>query len=236
MKKLFIFLLIISSFVNAEQLSCKDYFRYALPEVAKTWEGYAILGAGAALSGLALMVDRPVQEFMTQRSYLPHWLNVTADSYVDDYWAFGVSALGALAKGYQTNSYGETLRYWTAANLGTIAVTYAFKYGVGRLRPNEKDNKSFPSGHASVAFATATMFHMWYGWKASIPAYAFATITAFQRLDDNQHWFSDVIMGAAIGIAIPYMFYKGEEKAKITQNMLIPPFSVSIPFNFPLGK
>ncbi|RKY53665.1 MAG: hypothetical protein DRP93_06230 [Candidatus Neomarinimicrobiota bacterium] len=236
MKKLLIILFVISSIAQAQQLNGKDYFRYAIPEIAKTREGYVILGSGAALSGLAVMADKPVQEFMTKKAYLPNWLDAVSDSYVDHYWAFGVSALGALGKGVQTGNYGEPFRYWAVSNIGTVALTYAFKYGVGRLRPNEKDNKSFPSGHSSVAFATATMYQMWYGWTAGVPAYAFAAITAFQRLDDNQHWFSDVIMGAAIGIAVPYMFYKGEEKAKIDQGLIIPPLSISVPLNFPVRK
>ena len=271
MKKIIIILIIFFCVAQAQQLNGKDYFRYALPEVAKTWEGYVILGSGVALSGLALMADKSVRDFMTKKAYLPHWLDAVADSYVDHYWAFGVSALGALGYGYKTGNYGESFRYWAASNLGTIAITYALKYGVGRVRPNEKDHKSYPSGHTSVAFATATMYQMWYGWKGGVPAYAFAAITAFQRLDDDQHWFSDVIMGAAIGIAVPYMFFKGEERAKADleltdqelsgliigaaagivipymyskskeravsdQGLIIPPISITIPFNFPAGK
>ncbi len=233
MKKLLIVLIVLLTIVQAQSLNGRDYFKYAMPEIAKTWEGYAILGSGAVLSGLALNIDKPVREFMTRKAYLPSWLDALADSYVDDYWAFGVSALGALGRGYQTGNYGESFRYWAASNIGTVALTYAFKYGVGRMRPNEKDNHSYPSGHSSVAFATATMYQMWYGWKAGLPAYAFATITAFQRLDNDQHWFSDVIMGAAIGIAIPYMFYIGEEKAKpqAAAALVVPPISISIPLN-----
>lgn len=236
MKKISIILLAFLTFAGAQQFNGKDYFNYALPEIAKTWEGYAILGSGAALSGLALTVDKPVREFMMQKAYLPHWLDAVADSYVDHYWAFGVSALGALGYGMQTGNYGESFRYWAASNIGTIALTYALKYGIGRTRPDGSDNRSYPSGHSSVAFATATMYQMWYGWKGGVPAYAFATLTAFQRLDDNRHWFSDVVMGAAIGIAVPYMFFKGEERAKIDQGLIIPPLIVSIPFNFPVGK
>jgi membrane-associated phospholipid phosphatase len=232
MKKIMIILIVLFSILQAQSLNGRDYVRYALPEIAKTWEGYSLLASGGALSGLALMIDKPVQEIMTQKTYLPSWLDALTDSYVDHYWAFGVSAIGALGYGYQTGNYGESFRYWAISNVGTVALTYAFKYGVGRLRPNEKDNHSYPSGHSSVAFATATMYQMWYGWKAGVPAYTFAIITAFQRLDDNQHWLSDVIMGATIGIAIPYMFYKGEERAKPLSSLMVPPISFSIPLNF----
>ena len=233
MKKLLIILLVLLAFIQAQSLSNRDYFKYALPEIGKTWEAYVILGSGAALSGITVNIDKSVQEFMTRKAYLPSWLDALADSYVDDYWAFGVSALGALGHGYQTGNYGESFRYWAASNFGTAALTLALKYGVNRMRPNEKDNHSFPSAHSSIAFATATMYQMWYGWKAGVPAYAFAAVTAFQRLDDNQHWLSDVIMGAAIGIAIPYMFYIGEERAKpqATAGLMVPPIYVSIPLN-----
>ncbi|MCF7832232.1 MAG: phosphatase PAP2 family protein [Candidatus Marinimicrobia bacterium] len=236
MKRLLIIFIACWAFVQAQQLNGTEYFRYAIPEVAKTWEGYVILGSGAAIAGLATFADKPVREFMIKKAYLPSWLDYVADKYVDHYWAFGVSALGAIGKGYQTGNYAEPIRYWAASNITTVALTYALKYGVGRMRPNEKNNHSFPSGHASVAFTTATMYQMWYGWTAGVPAYAIAVLTAFQRVDDNQHWFSDVIMGAAIGIAVPYMFYKGEERAKIDQGMFMPPLSISFPFNFPAGK
>jgi len=236
MKKLLIIMMICITFVQAQQLNGKDYFKYAIPEIAKTWQGYVILGSGASTAGLARFVDKPVREFMLKKDYLPKWVDHVADKYVDHYWAFGVSALGALGKGYQTGNYAEPLRYWAVSNITTVALTYALKFGVGRTRPNERNNHSFPSGHSSVAFATATMYQMWYGWKGGLPAYAMATLTAFQRLDDDQHWLSDVLMGAAIGIAVPYMFYKGEEKAKIDQGLIIPPMSISIPLNFPVSN
>ncbi|MBW6457687.1 MAG: phosphatase PAP2 family protein [FCB group bacterium] len=219
------------------QFNNADYVRFAMPEIAKTWEGYVMLGGGAALSGAATFADRSVQTWMTEKQHLPSWMDKLGDLYVDHYWAFGVSLLGAVGKGYQTGHYLEPLRYWTFSNLGTIGLTYLLKYSVGRERPNAKNNYSYPSGHSSVAFATATMYQMWYGWKAGVPAYALAVLTAFQRLDDNQHWFSDVIMGTTIGIVVPYMFYKGEERAKSDDPIpLALPISVSIPFNFPVGK
>lgn len=234
MKKILIVIIALFSVIQAQSLNTGEYFRYALPEAAKTWEGYAILGSGAAISGLAaLTFDEQVREFMTRKAYLPPSLDKVGDKYIDHYWVFGVSALGALGRGYQTGNYGESFRYWAVANAGTIALTYALKYSVSRTRPNKRNNYSFPSGHSSMAFSTATMFQMWYGWKAGIPAYALAALTAFQRLDDNQHWLSDVIMGTTIGIIVPYMLYRGEEKAKpmATSGLMIPPISITIPLN-----
>ncbi|HSY77045.1 MAG TPA: phosphatase PAP2 family protein [Bacteroidia bacterium] len=67
---------------------------------------------------------------------------------------------------------------------------------VGKLGDN-----SFPSGHTTVAFATATSIALAYPRPLIIPilAYSFATVTAMGRINGNFHWTSDVIMGAAIG-------------------------------------
>lgn len=238
MKKYIIPFIVIFSFVSAQsiQLSNADYFRKALPEVAKTWEGYVILGSGAAAAGLSLFADKPVRNFMTQKQYLPPLLDKIGDNYVHQYWCFGVTALGALGKGLQTGNYLEPLRYWALSNVSTVGFTYLLKYGIGRERPNNRNHYSFPSGHTSTAFASATMLQMWYGPAVGVPAYAMAALTAFQRLDDNQHWLSDVLMGAGIGIAIPYMFYRGEQKAKEETLVFFPPLSISIPLHFPVRK
>jgi membrane-associated phospholipid phosphatase len=239
MKRITVLLLILFTLVHAqdEQLNNAEYFRYALPEVAKTWGGYVMLGSGAAAAGIATFADGPVRDFMTQKQYLPPILDKIGDNYVHHYWCFGVSALGALGRGLQTGNYLEPFRYWAFSNVTTVGLTYALKYGFGRERPNGRNRHSFPSGHSSAAFATATMLHMWYGPATGIPAYAMAALTAFQRMDDNQHWLSDVIMGTTIGIAVPYMFYRGEANAK-TQNLplFLPPLSLTIPLNPQPGK
>jgi membrane-associated phospholipid phosphatase len=39
-----------------------------------------------------------------------------------------------------------------------------------------------------------------YGWKLGVPAFAIAGYTAASRITDNQHWTSDVVFGAALGM------------------------------------
>jgi len=62
-------------------------------------------------------------------------------------------------------------------------------------------NLSFPSGHTTSAFAVATVLASEYGDCAFVPPlmYGAATLCAFSRINDNAHWLSDVIIGAAIG-------------------------------------
>jgi membrane-associated phospholipid phosphatase len=86
------------------------------------------------------------------------------------------------------------------AQIVTQGLTQAIKYSVSRTRPDESGNTSFPSGHTSSAFATATVLQRHYGWKVGGPAYALAGFVAAARLNENKHYLSDVIFGATVGI------------------------------------
>jgi hypothetical protein len=61
---------------------------------------------------------------------------------------------------------------------------------------------SFPSGHATLTFAAATVLQQHLGYRAGIPTYLIATYVAMSRLHDNRHYASDVIFGAATGIVV----------------------------------
>jgi membrane-associated phospholipid phosphatase len=65
-------------------------------------------------------------------------------------------------------------------------------------------NSSFPSGHSTIAFAVATVVATSYSKTIWVPivCYTFAGLTAFSRVYQNDHWFSDVFVGSAIGFAI----------------------------------
>jgi membrane-associated phospholipid phosphatase len=73
--------------------------------------------------------------------------------------------------------------------------------------PNQwrKRGDSFPSLHASAAFAVGTVFaesgNDEYRWIRRILGYGIAGATGYVRLHENVHWLSDTVAGAAIGIA-----------------------------------
>jgi len=85
------------------------------------------------------------------------------------------------------------------AQLMAQAMTYALKASVRRSRP-EGGGFSFPSGHASVAFASATVLQRHFGWRAGLPAYVAATYVAASRVQMKRHYLSDVVFGATIGV------------------------------------
>ena len=92
-----------------------------------------------------------------------------------------------------------------------LGVSYGLKYTVDEKRPNGEDY-SFPSNHASIAFASAEFMRKRYGWEFGIPAYLAAAFVAYSRVESEQHYTHDVVAGAAIGIVSSYLFtqpYKG---------------------------
>lgn len=86
------------------------------------------------------------------------------------------------------------------AQISAASWTYAIKFAVNRTRPNG-DPRSFPSGHSSATFATATVVHRHYGLKAALAFYALGVYTSAARIHDRKHWLSDTVMGATVGIA-----------------------------------
>ena len=88
------------------------------------------------------------------------------------------------------------------AQILTEGLVQSLKYSVERPRPDGSSGYSFPSGHAAVTFATATVLERHHSWRVSLPAYIFATYVATSRLHDNVHNLSDVAFGAALGTIV----------------------------------
>jgi membrane-associated phospholipid phosphatase len=86
------------------------------------------------------------------------------------------------------------------AQLVAQGVTHAIKYSVRRMRPDGSTRNSFPSGHTSVSFASATVLHREFGWKVGVPAYAVASYIGLSRIEQERHYLSDIVFGAALGI------------------------------------
>jgi membrane-associated phospholipid phosphatase len=87
------------------------------------------------------------------------------------------------------------------AQIVSQSVIQATKFATGRSRPDGSNSQSLPSGHTASAFATAAVVHRELGWKAGVPAYAFAAWVGASRMEANKHYMSDVLLGAGVGIA-----------------------------------
>jgi membrane-associated phospholipid phosphatase len=90
----------------------------------------------------------------------------------------------------------------------TMAIVYGLKYTTNVTRPDGSDNQSFPSAHTAMAFAYATVLDKEFKntW-ISIAGYSVATATGAMRILNDKHWFSDVMVGAGIGILSTNLVY-----------------------------
>ncbi|MEO8886070.1 MAG: phosphatase PAP2 family protein [Mucilaginibacter sp.] len=87
---------------------------------------------------------------------------------------------------------------------GIVGTTlFISKHSTHRLRPNGDDYYSFPSGHTATAFAVAEFMAQEYSAKSpwyGVIGYSFAITTGVFRMYNRDHWFSDVVAGAGVGI------------------------------------
>ena len=113
-----------------------------------------------------------------------------------------------------SDSYANTEAYTMVEAAGFSSITAeALKYAAGRERPDQTTDpnnwrdagSSFPSLHATAAFAVGTVFAESgsddYRWFRRVVGYGMASATAYLRVHGNQHWLSDTVAGAALGIA-----------------------------------
>lgn len=137
------------------------------------------------------------------------------------------AVLYAAGRGTRSTFATNTGREVVRAVLVSGAVGVVAKGLVGRSRPfaspGDADEyspgrgflnnmrASFPSGHTSAAFATATVlarevnaYHPHARWVVDPLLFGGAALVGFSRVYDNQHWPSDVIAGAALGAITGY--------------------------------
>jgi membrane-associated phospholipid phosphatase len=105
-------------------------------------------------------------------------------------------AYGRLAKQAKVSHLGMDL---LQAQILTEMLVEPIKVATQRTRPDDSNQRSFPSGHSAITFAAATVIERHLGWRKSVLGYTVASYVAASRLHDNRHYLSDVIFGAAVG-------------------------------------
>jgi len=126
--------------------------------------------------------------------------------------ALAVLAVGRLTGSPKLTAVGADL---VSANIVAQTLTTGIKIAARRTRPDGTEF-SFPSGHTSVSFATATVLQRHFGWKGGVPAYAMASFVAASRIHEKRHFLSDVTFGAAVGIASGWAVTVGHGKAQMS--------------------
>lgn len=169
---------------------------------ACVWSGDNVVPfiVGGTVTSAASLLDEDVAEYIADPDHdFGKSLEDGAAPEVVGLAVAGVFAAGRMAEGPRFRAMSYDLLDAFVVNWAWTSVV---KTAVSRERPNGEDSKSFPSGHASNAFALATVAERHYGWKAGLPAYALASAVAASRLQRNKHYLSDVLAGATLGYVV----------------------------------
>jgi membrane-associated phospholipid phosphatase len=175
---------------------------------SETWKKAAIV-TGAVLATSAL--DESVQEFARDHqsdgaSDASEVITPFGGRYSDRVM-IGFLGYGLLGR----NERAKTVAFdaFVSSVIASKVVTPVLKAAVGRNRPNESEGafefdggSSFPSNHATQAFAVASVIagHYESRW-VDAAAYGLATLVGAARVYEDAHWLSDTVAGAVIGTA-----------------------------------
>jgi membrane-associated phospholipid phosphatase len=109
--------------------------------------------------------------------------------------------------------------YFAGGYILSAIITHGAKRIIQRERPFDKytfivkrdegGGYSFPSGHTSAAFYTATSLSILYPkWYVIVPSYLWASSVAWARMYQGVHYPSDVFAGAIVGAGSAWVAFK----------------------------
>ena len=118
---------------------------------------------------------------------------------------YGADLAGIKAR----NTVFDQTKYLFISELFTAAIVHFLKPAVNITRPDGTPY-SFPSGHTSQSFASATVVYREFQNTSPMVAYSgylFSTTTGILRITNNRHWLPDVLAAAGIGMAVTNLVY-----------------------------
>jgi PAP2 superfamily protein len=180
------------------------FFRCIPHDVSGIAQGDALrsLAVGGLLAGGSILLDDEVRKKMSEPD---QDTSIEVGRYLGEAGVqFGAPAAAYFISRAIGNQDAQDLSIMIVRTQMVNAILTRGLKLIPRARPYQDTatptKGSFPSGHTSAAFATATVFQRKWGWKAGVPAYLVATFIGVTRLE-NVHYLSDVTFGAAIGVA-----------------------------------
>ena len=109
-------------------------------------------------------------------------------------------------KAYAQPVAGHNWPRFAVNTIASVGMAYAGKTALKTMikeeRPDHSDNKSFPSGHAAMAFAAARSIDKEFRKESiwiPIAGYAAATAVGIERVAHDRHHWYDVAAGAVVG-------------------------------------
>ena len=182
-------------------------------------EHWATAGLIVAGIGVMMFLDEPVRDFWQEdvRSDTTDDIADYGDMVGGFYNLLPAAGIGFVAGAALGDQKAQAASLESIQELAiTAGFAKALKYGTGRHRPNGSpdnafefdgpgtggNNKSFVSGHATYSFSVASVIASNYDDNVYVSglAYGLAGLSAWSRVNDDKHWLSDDVVGAAIGI------------------------------------
>jgi len=208
-----------------------DGFTYTLNES----QNQLILGTAGIMAIGAHRFDQKIKEYFLTESIL----TPSSAKFGDLYGKYGAPLLlistiliDSHVNDISNIERSEKLEYAIMGYAANGLATYGLKFLFHRQRPDNSNNRSFPSGHTSSSFYTAGTISELYGAFPGFFAYLISTVVGVSRMQDEHHYLSDVIFGAGLGVAISKGFAKVYRKTHRGNSAVSS--SVNINITFPL--
>ena len=184
------------------------------------WQGkdFAVLGAAAGLTAIFFVADPGTQDWVAKHPDIgSSRFSLFVTHFGEAPFLLGLSTIFYLGGEVFRD---DSLRKTALMSLESFAISGLIVTGIkvvlARSRPAAGDGayqfnwfstrsrqNSFPSGHASSAFAVAAVVA---GQSDSVVvgtlAYGLASLVAVSRVVNNEHWVSDVLAGSLLGYFI----------------------------------
>jgi hypothetical protein len=142
------------------------------------------------------------------RSKLGNTTNTSLENYIQ-YAPIVELYTGDLAGIKHNNTVWDQTKYLAISEIVISALVQSLKRITNIPRPNGA-SMSFPSGHTSNSFASATALFEEFkddNLPLGLSGYGFSTATGMLRMTNNKHWISDVLTGAGLGILVTHLVY-----------------------------
>lgn len=208
----------------------KSYWDSGLTVLAQPlhydWKDWTVFGGVAAATTIAFVYDDEIYNFINKNIYDNNFNTVSKFTNV-----FGEEffILPCIASTYAISAINDDCRLRNMSLAVLQSFVYAEVASAGlkvltcRLRPSDANSQqpaansqswlgpfatlestSFPSGHAMRSFAVATTVAGFYPEKTwvGVVSYSMAALCSAGRVVSDEHWASDVIVGAALGYFI----------------------------------
>jgi membrane-associated phospholipid phosphatase len=197
--------------------------------------------AGAVILGTGILLDRPIRD-AAQRNRR-HSLDRVANLFEPFGREYSLGVLGGFYLVGAVNNDATAMQVAqdgvASSIIASVIITPVLQRVVGRSRPRANEgvanfrpfsggNPGFPSGHATQAFAVASVIASHYDdtpWVKTV-AYGTASLVGFARVYHNAHFTSDVLAGGLIGTFVGHSvvaFNKQQRTSKVSFMPMLAP-------------